>query len=86
MQENERSAAAALQHCGLNTVDVESPLTDREIRQEPFPHDRDPTLGEIADDLAISRTTARNPVLEYRARQAGRRSAWHRGYDHLRGA
>jgi hypothetical protein len=30
------------------------------------------TLGEIADDLAISRTKARNLVLEYRARQTGR--------------
>jgi hypothetical protein len=29
------------------------------------------TLGEIADDLAISRTKARNLVLEYRARQTG---------------
>src|SRR5215212_8142791 len=30
------------------------------------------SLGEIADDLAISRTKARNLVLEYRARQTGR--------------
>src|SRR3954449_2364620 len=29
------------------------------------------TLGEIADDLAISRSKARNLVLEYRARQTG---------------
>ena len=29
------------------------------------------TLGEIADDLAISRAKARNLVLEYRARQTG---------------
>src|SRR4051794_11559742 len=52
-------------------------LSKRELEQVTFrllyQHRRADwrTLGEIADDLAISRTKARNLVLEYRARQTG---------------
>lgn len=52
-------------------------LSKRELEQLTFRllyEHRGPdwaTLGEIADDLAISRTKARNLVLEYRARQTG---------------
>ena len=53
-------------------------LTKRELEQLTFQllHDHRgtdwSTLGEIAEDLAISRTKARSLVLEYRARQTGR--------------
>jgi hypothetical protein len=53
-------------------------LSKRELEQLTFQllydHHRTDwaTLGEITDDLAISRTKARNLVLEYRARQTGR--------------
>jgi hypothetical protein len=38
MQENHRRSGTALQHRGVDTVDVESPLTDREIPHEPLAH------------------------------------------------
>lgn len=60
-------------------------LSKREVEQTLFKllyeHRREQwrTLGDIADDLAISRSKARSLVLEYRARQAGQLGRGERG-------